>query len=217
MSWFSNALHQQWDSYGDIPVPSSSSGTSSSQYTETSMMSQSESLSVTRSDGPPATGPTPKRKSFSSCDACVSVLKLCHQKCWQSTAFIVLIWITFVFHLRQRMRKIKCNKAKDATACEGCLSKNIACTFVFRKEKSDKTKRVQQAKQAFGSTDDSLDRIHSQQSSSSVRSTATLEVQPVRLPGLLHTFKDQIWLIVPTTNVRRKLAAAAIIGRGSSI
>lgn len=114
------------------------------------------------------------------------------------------------------MRKIKCNKAKDATACEGCLSKNIACTFVFRKEQAGKTKRVQQAKQAFGSIDDSLDR-HSQQPSSSVRSTASLEVQPVRLPGLLHTFKDQIWLIVPTTNVRRNVAAAAIILRSSSI
>lgn len=88
------------------------------------------------------------------------------------------------------MRKIRCIKSEDAAVCEGCLSKDIACTFVYKKEMSGKTKRVQQAKQTFGSL-----------RQETKNSSEIPDIQVANLPGLLHTFREQIWLIVPTTNV----------------
>lgn len=102
----------------------------------------------------------------------------------------------------QRLRKIKCKKAEDAAACEDCLAKNIACTFVFKKEMSGRTKRIQQAKHAFGTGVAVEDGFHTDKHVKVVESASSSTIQLLDLPRLFDTFKDHIWIIVPTTDVR---------------
>lgn len=81
------------------------------------------------------------------------------------------------------------------------MAKNIACTFVFKKERSGRTKRVQQAKRVFG-TGSAVEGIPTADKGiEGPRIADSSAVHLMDLPKLFQIFKDQIWIIVPTTNV----------------
>lgn len=71
MSWSPDDMYQLWQSHEDIPVPASSSSatTPSSTFTEPLQVHQ---YSSTTDSALAPNAPPSKRKSFSSCDACVS-------------------------------------------------------------------------------------------------------------------------------------------------
>lgn len=67
---------------------------------------------------------------------------------------------------------------------------------------SGKTKRVQQAKRAFGTTENRGGRdLDVGTGHGWAQESGCSEIQLVNLPRLLQTFQEQIWLVVPTTNV----------------
>lgn len=117
------------------------------------------------------------------------------------------------FSTEQRLRKVKCVRSAVNNECNSCISKNIACTLIFSQSHAyGKGKRIEQAREQFGTKVALPEELTSSSSSRSisplftVQSAATHKINEQvlsakALSAFLHAYETDVASAIPTLEV----------------